>query len=555
LSIHAIERLGSLIGTRLRVAVAILALAYVLPGLVGHDPWKQDETYVTGIVYDQSLSENWIVPRSAGAPFLEKPPLYYLVAEESADALRGVLPLHDAARLTNVFWMAIVIGCVGFAARLSWPRQPLADVTAVLLLLCCPGLLIPSHMLVVDVALLAGFAVAYVGFAWMATRPLIAGVVLGTGVGLAFMAKGLLGPGCIGLTALLLPIASRAWRTRNALVGFMCAIFAALPWLIVWPLELYRQNPALFDAWLWQQNLGRFVGYAHLGAAPEHGYYLRILPFFALPALALSAWTLWQRRRATDATPMLAASLMLAAVTFVTLAVAGSMRAQYLLPLLVPLSVLGAADADRMPARVERSAFHSGRAFAVFGAVAVWLAFIVAVAGHIPDWAPLDGVLPREHIALPGRAIVALAFLATLLGAWGLRMHAAPLPGLRSWALGITLVWILCAALLFPWIDQAKSYRSVFESIRAKLPAKYGCVNSYRMGESEAAMLHYEGGVIAQPIDRLSNATCRYVIVQGARTGALGFVPADWQLLWSGHRIADPKEMHRLYRRAQATSS
>ena len=60
--------------------LAILMVLYVVPGLVGHDPWKQDETYVFGIIYSMLQSGDWTVPMVAGEPFMEKPPLYYWVA-------------------------------------------------------------------------------------------------------------------------------------------------------------------------------------------------------------------------------------------------------------------------------------------------------------------------------------------------------------------------------------------------------------------------------------------------------------------------------------------
>src|SRR5438128_1958173 len=55
-------------------------------------------------------AEDWIGPHSAGVPFVEKPPLYFLVAEEAADLLAPWLPLHDAARRTSVFRMVICLG-------------------------------------------------------------------------------------------------------------------------------------------------------------------------------------------------------------------------------------------------------------------------------------------------------------------------------------------------------------------------------------------------------------------------------------------------------------
>ncbi|HET9320947.1 MAG TPA: hypothetical protein VFO27_14265 [Bryobacteraceae bacterium] len=147
-----------------QLLLALAAAIYVFPGLVGHDPWKQDETYVTSIVAHLERTHDWIVPRSAGLPFLEKPPLYFAVGEVATDLFQPWLPVHDAARLANALWMAIVFGCVVLAAGRAWPREEHTGVAAVLTLMACIGLLLQAHLLVVDVALLAGFAVASLGF-------------------------------------------------------------------------------------------------------------------------------------------------------------------------------------------------------------------------------------------------------------------------------------------------------------------------------------------------------------------------------------------------------
>ena len=61
--------------SRKAILVPLLCLAWILPGLVGHDPWKPDEAYTFGLVYqilkaglhvyafkpiNKILSEQWI---------------------------------------------------------------------------------------------------------------------------------------------------------------------------------------------------------------------------------------------------------------------------------------------------------------------------------------------------------------------------------------------------------------------------------------------------------------------------------------------------------------
>ena len=61
------------------VAMAIVC-AWLLPGTLGHDPWKQDETYTFGIVQHMLDTGDLVVPTNAGQPFVEKPPVYDWVA-------------------------------------------------------------------------------------------------------------------------------------------------------------------------------------------------------------------------------------------------------------------------------------------------------------------------------------------------------------------------------------------------------------------------------------------------------------------------------------------
>src|SRR5215212_6622305 len=66
---------GSLVITRRRVLLALLCLAWLLPGLLARDPWKSDEAYSFGVVYEMIDGGSWVAPSLAGEPFLKEPPL------------------------------------------------------------------------------------------------------------------------------------------------------------------------------------------------------------------------------------------------------------------------------------------------------------------------------------------------------------------------------------------------------------------------------------------------------------------------------------------------
>ena len=101
-----------------------------------------------------------------------------------------------------------------------------------------------------------------------------------------------------------------------------------------------------------------------------------------------------------------------------------------------------------------------------------------------------------------------------------------------------------------PWINETKSYRAMFEEMRQQLAAEFDCVKSYRLGESEAAMLEYEGGITAVRAEDHPDAQCQLFWLQGGPRSAVPPSLRDWRLVWSGYRPGDDKELHRLFARA-----
>ena len=534
-----------------QLLLALAAAIYVFPGLLGHDPWKQDETYVTSIVAHLERTHDWVIPRSAGLPFLEKPPLYFAVGEISTDLFQPWLPVHDAARLANALWMAIVFGCVVLAAGRAWPREEHTGAAAVLTLMACIGLVLQAHLLVVDVALLAGFAVASLGFITLSDRPVRGGMLLGTGAGIGFLAKGLLAPGCLGVTALLLPALFHSWRSRDYARSLAVAAVACIPWIVVWPVALYLRAPTLFDFWLWQENLGRFFGYADLGASPESWYYAKTLPWFAFPALPLAIWAIWRRRAGWREDRPLQFCVVLTTVIVAALSFAGSMRALYLLPALVLLSVLAGSEVGMLPRALQRHLAVA--AYIVFGAVALalWvLCLVVAVTGAPPTWLPLGNWLPLDFVPRAGPLAVGLAAAATIVWVMVFRdVVSSRVGSVLGCALGVTLVWLLLTTLWMPWINAAKSYRAMFEDMKTHLPRHFDCMDSIHLGESEAAMLDYEAGIVTVSLDNVKESKCQLVWVQDNQTDPSHRTDPTWRLLWSGHRPGDSKERHRLFAR------
>src|SRR6266849_5817097 len=103
--------------TSARLLTLAIVAAFLIPGIFGHDPWKQDEGYTFGMVLHILESGDWVVPTLAGVPFMEKPPLYYLTAAATARVFSPFLPLHEGARLASLLFVATGLLFAALAAR------------------------------------------------------------------------------------------------------------------------------------------------------------------------------------------------------------------------------------------------------------------------------------------------------------------------------------------------------------------------------------------------------------------------------------------------------
>jgi 4-amino-4-deoxy-L-arabinose transferase-like glycosyltransferase len=62
-----------------RYGALLLCAVWLLAGVVGHDPWKNDDAVHLGVAFGMAGGD-WLVPRIAGDPWLVTPPLYHWTA-------------------------------------------------------------------------------------------------------------------------------------------------------------------------------------------------------------------------------------------------------------------------------------------------------------------------------------------------------------------------------------------------------------------------------------------------------------------------------------------
>ena len=534
---------------RPRLVAACLLAAWVLLGLFGRDPWKPDEGYTFGLVHHVAATGDWVVPALAGEPFMEKPPLFFVTAAGFVRAFGGVLPEPDAARLASALYVALTLGFAALAAARLYGG--LAGAACALLLAGSLGYLHAAHLLITDNALIAGIAMAIYGLALALAHPYKGALFLGVGAGIAFLSKGLLGPGLLGVTASVLAFLP-AWRSPAYRRALGLAALVLAPFVLVWPTLLYRRSPALFDEWLLVNNFGRFLGTAHLGPERDHLMYLKILPWFAFPVLPLVAWHLYREaaggrrpwRAPSVQLPGVAALAMLAVLSF-----SASERNLYALPMLVPLSLLASAGTGRWSPRLERFVHRGSLALGLLAGAALWGGWLALQAGWPRSVAAFleasrPGFVPR---AAPLAVLLAVAVTAFWIALMRDTKSALSLP--LHWAATVLLAWALLTTLWLPYLDYGNSYRGMISRLSGHLPADTTCVASRQLGEPERALLEYFAGIVTRREASATARRCNALLVQSGGLSAEPRHGAGWRLAWSGARPGDAHEHFWLFRR------
>jgi len=122
----------------------------------------------------------------------------------------------------------------------------------------------------------------------------------------------------------------------------------------------------------------------------------------------------------------------------------------------------------------------------------------------------------------------------------------SPMRGVTRWAAGVALVWGCFAALLMPWADYQKSYRSVALQLRSKVPVNAGCIAGQNLGVTQRAALSYLAGL--RTVTWPHAAECRLLLVQGRPQDERDGPDAAWTKIADVGRPGDETERYRLYR-------
>jgi len=526
----------------------MICATWLLPGLVGHDPWKVDEATTFGVVMQMLHGGDWIAFGIAGEPFPGHPPLYYWLAALDVKLFGWLFAPQDAARLTSGLFMGGTLALVAAASlELMGERAMRASV---LLLLGCVGLLARAHEMVPDLAGVTGLALALYGLAVADRKPATGGILTGLGGGVAFLGGGFLPLGMLVMLLGLLPLCAAFWRTRRYGATLALALATAAPLVAAWLFALEHASPALLHEWLAQAAGGRWSN--PLGGdegALDMLFFVRILPWYAWPAWPLAAWTLWRSRRTLAARRDLMLPLVAFAAFLIMDSVFGQPRDVNAIALLLPLAILGVAELDTLPRGAAGALDWFGMTTFFLFAALLWIAWFAALTGR-PDFAAamIRNEVPGYHTRFNFLAVALAALLTLMWSAVVVRSLRSTRRALVNWAAGITMVWMLVMTLGVPLIDQARSYRALSARVMDNLPSGYGCVAGLNVGDAQRALLDYFVTLRTVPLEQPGSARCRALLVQAVPLRAPA-VPPGWRETWRGSRPGDRNELFILYHR------
>ncbi len=518
----------------------VLCAIWILFGLTGHAPWKPLESTAISIVKDILGGGSLIAPMAAGESSLDSPPLYYLTAAASAKIFSPFFSMHDGARLINAIWMTIVLLMVGMTGRELWARG--VGRHATFIMIGSIGLLVNAHSLNNEIAALASAATGFYALALSKRRPWRASALLAAALSFGFLSDGFIVPLTLVSTSLLLALLFKPWRTISFAKVFTSALLIALPVAGSWLALLFIHHPVIFEQWI-DSSL-------HAFNLRNHSYFLRILGWYAWPALPLALWGLWRNRDYLLSKPKFQLILVFFICNLFFLGTAAQNKDINAMSLLLPLVALGAGSVEHLKRGAASALNWFG--ISVFGLIGflIWLGWLAMMTGHPAKIKErmqfLSGATTGDFewlMLLPAILVTAIWLFTCIRAKQGNRSTVT------NWAVGITFGWGLLISLWLPWIDSAKSYESIFTNIYKTLPEKTSCVNSLGVGQSQRMLFSYYTDINLKPAENTGSLTCNYYLIQDER-GAAKMQPGDeWKLVWRGRRAADRKESFRLFER------
>jgi len=535
-----------------KTMLALLAIVFVAPGLLTHDPWKSLDAISIEIAHQMATRGDWLVPRVAGEAWMTQSPLFHWVGALFGSLLGPYIPFHGAVRLASGLFMLLALAGVYFAARSSYAplamdtaepqarRAPAAS--ALLLLVGAVGLFVHAHEATPELAAMAAVAGVLAAAPQALSAPLRAGLGAGLALGAGLLATGPVVAASLLVALLLTTLVDSDWRSARGLRFLLTTLVVAASLGAAWLVPLAAHDAALVAEW-WRESTtpeGELV--ANLR------YFLVVLSWSSFPSWPLALWTLWAYRRRLGTAEFLLPAFASLALLF-GVSAAGPARELYAIVVLPALALLAAPGASALRRGAAAALdWYAVMTFTFFGGL-VWVGYCALMLGVPQKLAEnalkmAPGFVARfDPVEFGSALLLSLAWLMIVF-----RMPRSATRGVTRWAAGMTLLWGTFATLYMPWADYQKSYRAVALQLKSRVPVDATCISGRYLGATQRAALSYHVDLVTRPYDPTRPDACPLLLVQGDPRHELDAPGPRWDKLADVGRPGDRSERYRLYR-------
>jgi 4-amino-4-deoxy-L-arabinose transferase-like glycosyltransferase len=519
-----------------------LCLAWLLPGVVGHVPWKGPDAETFADFLAVREQGTWLFPGAAK----DFSPLYLWIAQLFGQAFSAFLPLHDAVRLASGALAGLALWLTALTARRLYDFD--AGWPAVFALMGCMGLLVPVHEINPYTAQLAAASLFAYGLVRMLEQPLIGGGLAGLGLSALFLAGAWLPALALALALALLPLLFPSWRTSARVGSSWFALSVVLAVCGAWLLSVHAHAPEKLVAW-WQEALSGVVFSAGEKTKYHPLYFLNALAWFAWPAWLVAGWAVYRLKREGWDSVRLWMPLGVFLVSLFALSLhTGTEQVQSII-LLPPLALLaGAGLAELRRGAANALMWFSIMAFSFFALVfwVYWAAFDLGWPAQLAKRLVKLGMESeglRVFAALLGTVVTA----AWVIGlGWIRRQPRVPQRPILIWSAGLTFIWCLLMALFMGPLDKRLGYAAIAGELQQQA-AQNDCVATRNVSATHRTLLAYHSGL---DIRSGMQQDCEWLLAYG-KSRKENPPEGNWIRRWEGARPGEKGERFWLYRRAQ----
>ena len=550
-----------------RWVLLVLAVVYILPGLLGRDAWKPIDGAALGVMMELAQGHSsWWSPSLLGQTAPEAAWLPYWLGAWGIQTLPFLNPI-TAARVPLGLSLALTFAATWYTTY-TLARAPLAQPVpfafggqakatdyarsvadgGLLGLVACLGLAHMGHessphpyaMAAVAALMLASARLLlprpqtklwyWWGVWWLSAMALLASGYPGTATGLGLSSLGLIFSSPAKHTETSTVTSALAWKYARSLALLSGLALVIAMWAIAWPHDTPADTP-LASSHLWR--------------------WIKTAAWYSWPAWPLATWALWRWRRQWRSTHLALPALWMCVLSVTAFTAQEPQRHMLLaLPVVAPLAAFALPTLRRSSSALID--WVSLILFSLTGGL-IWFYWLAMQTGY-PE--PAARAVAR---LLPGFEAhfswFALLIATALSGAWiwvirwRTKAHRTALwKGLVLSAAGTTWCWSMLMSLWLPVLNHGMGYVALAQSLH-RMTATASCV--YTTGLPSALLSEMvRTGIQPKPTTTatLPDKTCPYWTV-GDKASLNGTSLSQWAEIATVWQITNRAERVRVFQR------